>query len=99
MIWLYVYLGISVLTFILFLFCSLESSREFKRRYPDIKGSQLSLIERIGGYIRFILIAFIPVVNIFYFWVLLFKSETIKEKTVEAVYLKRTKTYEASHDN
>jgi hypothetical protein len=83
MIWLYIHLGIGFVTYLLFTFAAIDAAVEFKRRYPDIKIPKTLLITKIGIQFRTMLICVFPIVNILYFLAILFKTEELKEKTIE----------------
>jgi hypothetical protein len=88
---LYIYLGMSVLTYILYIFSVLKISHEFKRRYPNLKAPRKHLIDTIGTVFKITLIHFIPIFNIGLFFVYLFCDEKLEERTIEKLYLKLSK--------
>ena len=87
MIWLYIYLGISALTFVLFWFTVIEAAHEFKRRYPNITTPKKSVTEWVGTIFKTTLLCLIPIYNVLYCLALLFKSEDIKEKAILKTYM------------
>ena len=94
MIWLYIYLGISVITLLLFCSTTVEAVYEFKRRYPDVKSPKHAFIEKIAVAFQIILTCFFPIINIAIFWTCLFDRETIIEKTIFNTYLKLSREKE-----
>lgn len=87
MIWLYIYLGISALTLILFWFTVIEAAHEFKRRYPNITVPKKSVMEWVGTIFKATLLCLMPIYNILYCLALLFKGKDIKEKAVLKTYV------------
>lgn len=87
---LYIYLGISVLTLLMYIFTVFDAAYEFKRRYPNVKNGKTHLMEDISAWSRAVIYCFLPIVNAFLLFSLLFNAETLKEHTIEKVYLKLT---------
>jgi hypothetical protein len=88
---LYIYLGISVLTNILYALSTLKISHEFRRRYPNIKAPKSHLTDKIFVIFKGVLIHFIPIFNIWLLFVYLFCDEKLVERTIEKMYLKLSK--------
>ena len=93
MILLYIYLGISAITFALHWLTAYEADREFKRRYPHIKAPKCSIIEKIGVVFKSALTSLIPILNICFIYMFLFKSEELEERVIAKVYAKYSKEY------
>jgi hypothetical protein len=93
---LYIYLGISVLTFILFTLTVVKISKEFKRRYPNIKAPKSPLVDHLLTYLKVLLLCFLPIANVAFFLLYLFCSEKTEERIIEKVYSKLSK--EATDD-
>lgn len=89
MILLYIHLVISGLTFILFNFAVFDAVIQFKRRHPDYKSTNNSVVSFIGAVFRLILQCVIPIYNIFILFVILFNHEQIVEKTINNLELKK----------
>ena len=87
MIWLYIHLGLSALTFLVLIFTSVEAANEFKRLHPDIKIKK-TFIEQIGAWFKIILMCLFPIFNIILFVNLLFNSEKFKSETIYKLYIK-----------
>ena len=94
---LYIHLGISVITFILYLFEVVKIKHEFKRRYPDLKAQKSHFIDKIGIVFKSILIHLIPIYNILLFFMYLFCEEKLEKRTIEKMYSKLSK--EATDDS
>ncbi len=88
MILLYVYLTISIVTLLQFLFLIIDASAKLKKRYPDISYEKTSFGESLGTWFRLILLSFIPIINIIMSITLLFKYDDIMESTIAKVYYK-----------
>ena len=88
MIWLYIYLGISVAAFLMVLFANVDATEKFKRRHPNAKIPKCSFIVNLGSWFRSILICLIPVFNILWLGLFLFCYSEIVDKAVDNEYLK-----------
>ena len=82
MLFLKIYIGFSILTFILVMMQSYISSKELKREYPDIQAHKRSALEGIFICIKAFITCFIPIINIAICYVQLFESEKIKERVL-----------------
>lgn len=85
---LYIYLAIGCASIILCTLTVLTISREFRRRYPDIKAPKTSLIEKILTIFKAVLIHYIPILNVLLLLVYLFAYEKLEERTIEKLYLR-----------
>lgn len=85
---LYIYLGISILTLILYAFTTLDISFEFKRRYPNANIAKSHFIEKVSSCFKTVLVSFMPILNICMFFVLLFKGDELTEKSIQKVLSK-----------
>jgi len=94
MIWLYIYLGISVITLLLLYLTTIEAAYEFKRRYPNIKVPKHAFIEKVASVFRITLTCFFPIINIAMLWRYLFDKEAVMEKAIASVYLKHSREKE-----
>lgn len=75
---------------IAFLFClfsyliSYEADKFIRRMYSEIKPKfKTSTGESVATWLRIIFMSLIPIVNLIYLLVLIFKWETVKNKTVQ----------------
>lgn len=83
---LYIYLGISVITFILHTFTSWKVAYEFKNKYPNIKIPKTHPMNKIFQLFKLVLICFMPIVNLIFFLTILFCGEKLEKRTIERVY-------------
>jgi hypothetical protein len=88
---LYIYLGVSITSLILFKLTSLAMSRIFKARYPDLKPPKTSFIEKLGTIFKALLIHFMPILNVLLLFIYLFDEEKIVERSIEKMYSKLSK--------
>ena len=92
MVFLYIYIGFSVLTFILVLMQSYLVSKQLKRKHPDLVGklnnNKQSVLERIFSYIKVFVSCFVPIINIGIFYVALFESKKVEEKALNDIFKK-----------
>ena len=88
MILLYVYLTISIVTLLQFLFMIIDASARFKKLHPNISYEKTPLINAIGTWFRLILLSFMPIINIIMSFSLLCKYEDIIESTILGVCVK-----------
>lgn len=85
MLFLKIYIGFSILTFVLLLMQTYVMFKRLKRKHPDIvskfnKDNKSSVLEKIFIYIKLFVTCFVPITNIGIFYVLIFESEKIEEK-------------------
>ena len=87
MIFLNIYIGFSLLTFVVLLMQTYLSSKKLKRRYPDLvnefnKKNQINMLEKIFVCVKALISCFVPIVNIGIFYISLFEAEKIEETTL-----------------
>jgi hypothetical protein len=85
MILLYIYLIISIVTLLQFLFIIISASARLKKLYPNISYDKTSLGETLSAWFRLILFSFIPIINIIMSLTLLFKYEDLVESSAHKV--------------
>ena len=80
---LYIYLGISIITFLLFVLTNISIIHMAKVKYgskipkdnkPDVAGEVLS-------YIKIAVICFIPLVNMFFLFIILFMNDRVSQRS------------------
>lgn len=87
MIFLNIYIGFSILTFVMMLMQSYIVSKKLKRQYPDTvneyeKNNKEGILEKIFSYIKLFVSCFVPIINISIFYVSLFESKKIEERAL-----------------
>ena len=87
MIFLYIYIGFSVLTFIMTIIQSDLVFKQLERRYPDLvskfnKNNKQSVLEKIFSYIKIFVSCFVPIINMGIFYVILFENNKVEEKVL-----------------
>lgn len=88
---LYIYLGISILATIMYIFSGLKAAHEFKRRYPNLERPKTPLVDKIFIMFKGILIHFIPLLNVLLIYAYLFRDEELEERVIEKMYSKLSK--------
>lgn len=88
MIWLYIYLGLSALTFILLMLLCNEAAHEFVRRYPNAKVPKYTFAEHFSTYFRAFLLCFLPVFNLVMLFTVLFNGGKMKEDSIRKLAIK-----------
>ena len=86
MIFLNIHIVIGILFLVVLTLSVIDTAYEFKKIYPDLKAPKKSLAGRILTLIKSIIIALIPLFNIAMCWVIIFKYDEIKTKTIDKVY-------------
>lgn len=89
MIFLYIYLGISVLTLLCSVLISFVAAYEFRRRFPDIKVPKSSWADSCLTIIRLVGVCVIPIINLY----LLYMVFVNTDQTIEDGILKLYKKY------
>ena len=85
MILLYIYLTISIVTLLQFIFMTIDASAKLKNRYPNISYEKTSFGETLSTWFRVILLSFMPLVNIIISITFLFKYDEGIESTISKV--------------
>lgn len=90
MLFLKIYIGFSILTFLIILMQTYILTKQVKRKYPDTiqefsKNNKSGILEKLFEYIRILIICFIPIVNLCLFIVILFKTEEVKDRTLQRI--------------
>ena len=88
MILLYIYLTISVVTLLQFLFMIIDASAKLKKRYPNISYEKTSFGENLNTWFRVILFSFIPIINIIISINFLLNYDDCMESTISKVRYK-----------
>ena len=84
MLFLKIYIGFSILTFVLLLMHVYVMCEELKREQPDIaKNNKSGILEKVFVYVKAFITCFVPIVNIGMFYTVLFETEKLKEKTLK----------------
>lgn len=89
-----IYLGISILTLVLYVLTNFSLQNRMKRKYADKIKEKLNKKKDISGiifsWLRLVILSFIPIYNILLLLILIFKSDEVMfqgEKQVkEALY-------------
>ncbi|HHX71284.1 MAG TPA: hypothetical protein GX708_24980 [Gallicola sp.] len=78
---LYIYLGISILTLIVFLLTSASLIHTAKGKIKDLpKKLDKDKAGLVNAYLKLVIISFIPLVNVFFLLVMLFGSNEINKR-------------------
>lgn len=90
MLFLKIYIGFSVLTFLVILMQAYLLTKKIKRKYPDIigefsKNNKSGILEKLFEYIRILIICFVPMVNLSLFIVVLFKAEDFENRVLQRI--------------
>lgn len=90
MIFLYAYIGFSVLTFVMMYMQSYLVSKKLERQYPDIvreynKRNKRGILEKIFSYIKQFITCFVPIMNISIFYVALFENKKVEERALNEI--------------
>ena len=88
MILLYIYLTISIVTLLQFLFMIIDASAKLKKLYPNISYDKTSFGEDLNTWFRVILFSFMPLINIMMSITFLFTYDELIESTISKVYNK-----------
>lgn len=86
MIFLNINIVIGIIFLIVLLLSSIDTSHDFKQKYPELKVPKRSWAGRVLTWIKTIVTAIIPIWNLMMCYVLIFKYDEIKTKTIEKAY-------------
>jgi hypothetical protein len=90
MMFLYAYIGFSILTFVMMYMQAYIVCKKLERQYPGIvreykKRDERGILEKIFSYIKNFVICFIPIMNICIFYVALFENKNVEERTLNEI--------------
>ena len=88
MIFLSIYIGFSVLTFVMLLMQSYVVSKRLKRKCPDIvnefyENNKENVLEQIFSWTRTFISCFVPIINLGIFYVSIFEFEKVEKRTLD----------------
>ena len=86
MIFLNINIVIGIVFLVLHTLSSIDTAYEFKRKYPDVKVAKSNWAGRILLFVKTIITACIPLLNLGLCWVYLFKYSELKAKAIDKVY-------------
>jgi hypothetical protein len=78
-----IWLAFTIMTYLFGVFGSIVAAQRYEKKHPNEKIFHSSLIERIIGLLRSIIMCALPVFHIVLFFEFLFAWDKIVEKTVE----------------
>ena len=87
MIFLYIYLGISILCMFLTLLACINITNKFKAKYPDLKAPKLSTSENAMTWMRNTIASFTPIFNLVLLWILVFDYNSFEAKTLAYLHV------------
>lgn len=87
MIFLYIHLGISVLTLLLSILAVIDISFEFKRRYPTAVFPKKSWASGLFSWVRFTIASFVPLMNIGLCLVYTFSYKSLQTRVLNELYI------------
>ena len=90
MVLLYIYLAISILTFVLFEVSAVDMAHKFKLKYPNLQVPRYSWANKVGIFLRTLIGSFIPLVNIVLLWVIIFNYDELERRSIEKIREKCT---------
>ena len=84
----YITVVVGVLGAILYLLTCISAAHKFKTKYPNMVLEESHWSSRMLAVIQMSIVLFIPLFNIVFVYVLIFKSDEIIEKGVSKMYAK-----------
>ena len=90
MLFLKIYIGFSILTFIILMMESYMITKQLKRKYPELvkeykQNNKKNALEVIFSYIKTFVSCFVPIINIAILYVSLFDREEMEEKSLNKI--------------
>ena len=90
MLLLKIYIGFSILTFIMLMMESYMITKQLKRKYPELvkeynQNNKKTVLEVIFSYIKVFVSCFVPIINIVILYVSLFNREEMEEKSLNKI--------------
>lgn len=80
---LFIYLGVSIVNFLLAYLIGYCAAKKYIQKYPDFKAPKKDFIEKIATHIRTFLLCFIPIVNIIMILVFIFKWDELTNNVMK----------------
>lgn len=72
-----IYIWFSILVLVTYILVILQAAATIKRKYPDYHGKKVPKIELIFGFLKIVILPFIPLLNILIFWVTMFHTNEL----------------------
>ena len=93
MIFLNIYIGFSILTFVMFFIQGYLISKQLERKYPELvnefnKNNKSGILEKIFSWIKIFIGCFVPIINIGIFYVSVFGTEKIEKEFLNKILKK-----------
>lgn len=90
MLLLKIYIGFSILTFIMLMMESYMITKQLKRKYPELvkeynQNNKKTVLEVIFSHIKAFVSCFVPIINIVILYVSLFNREEMEEKSLNKI--------------
>lgn len=83
---LYIYLGVSILTFIVFVLTNASLIHTAKGKIKDLPNKhEKDKAGLVISYLKLFIISFIPIVNVFFLFILLFCGDEINKRTSKII--------------
>lgn len=80
--------AISAITLLMTVLMCIDAIHIIRDRYPDLKVPKHSRAARYEAVLKLIIVSLIPIFNIIFLLVIVFKGDEIKESIVENIYKK-----------
>ena len=83
-----IYIGFSILTFMMLLMETYLLTKKMTRRYPDLvkefnQKNKTNVLEKIFSWTKTFVCCFVPIMNICIFYVVLFETSQMNDKMLE----------------
>lgn len=87
MIIVYIYLGISLMTLVLYSLASFDIANKFKIEYPGLKCRKKTFAGTIFSFLKMEVACFVPIMNIGLFWTIVFDYEDLEQRIIDKLYI------------
>lgn len=82
-----IYIGFSILTFVVLFMQTYLSTKKLQRQYPDLvrefdRKNKTNVLEKIFTWTKALISCFVPIINIGIFYVSLFAMEEMEERVL-----------------
>ena len=86
MIFVYIYLGISLMCLLMYTLASVEISNKFKIKYGDVRFPKKTFAGTLFSWIKLAAACFVPIIHICLFWTIVFNYSEVEERSIKKLY-------------
>ena len=86
MIFVYIYLGISLMCLLMYTLASVEIANKFKIKYGDVRFPKKTFAGTLFSWVKLAAACFVPIIHICLFWTIVFNYSEVEERSIKKLY-------------